>query len=53
MRARVAGAEERAELWPQIVRAYRGYDGYQQRTEREIPVVVLESYIGSAGPSDA
>jgi deazaflavin-dependent oxidoreductase (nitroreductase family) len=53
MRARVAGAEERAELWPQIVGAYRGYDAYRQRTEREIPVVVLESYIGAAGPSDA
>lgn len=48
MKARVATAEEKAELWPQIVRAYSGYGGYQERTEREIPVVVLESYIGTS-----
>ena len=43
MRARVAGADERAELWPRIVQAYAGYAGYQQKTDREIPVVVVES----------
>jgi hypothetical protein len=32
---------ERAELWPRIVAAYRGYADYQRRTEREIPVIVL------------
>jgi len=48
MRARVAGAGEKAELWPRIVAAYAGYRGYQDRTSREIPVVVLESYIGAA-----
>jgi deazaflavin-dependent oxidoreductase (nitroreductase family) len=42
MRARTATADERAELWPRIVKAYRGYAGYQQRTDREIPVVILE-----------
>ena len=34
--------EERARLWPKVVAAYRGYEGYQRRTEREIPIVVLE-----------
>lgn len=48
MRARVTDADEKAELWPQIVEAYGGYGGYQQKTDREIPVVVLESYIGDA-----
>jgi deazaflavin-dependent oxidoreductase (nitroreductase family) len=41
MRAHTADATERAELWPRIVSAYRGYADYQQRTDREIPVVVL------------
>jgi deazaflavin-dependent oxidoreductase (nitroreductase family) len=40
--ARTASAEEKAELWPQIVAAYKGYGGYQRRTERDIPVVVAE-----------
>jgi deazaflavin-dependent oxidoreductase (nitroreductase family) len=42
MRARTASPEERAELWPQVVAAYKGYAGYQRSTEREIPVVLLE-----------
>ncbi len=46
MRARVAGREERAELWPRVVAAYPGYERYQQRTERRIPLVVLEPYAG-------
>ncbi|TFD10865.1 nitroreductase family deazaflavin-dependent oxidoreductase [Cryobacterium sp. TMT1-21] len=42
LRARTATTEEKAELWPQIVAAYRGYDGYQQKTSRDIPVVICE-----------
>ncbi|HKA93759.1 MAG TPA: nitroreductase family deazaflavin-dependent oxidoreductase [Acidimicrobiia bacterium] len=42
MRARIASSEERAELWPRVVDVYRGYGQYQQRTEREIPLVILE-----------
>lgn len=42
MRARVVGPEERDRLWPQITGRYRNYAGYQRRTEREIPLVVLE-----------
>jgi deazaflavin-dependent oxidoreductase (nitroreductase family) len=41
MRARTATAEEKAALWPRIVKSYRGYAGYQKRTDREIPVVLL------------
>lgn len=40
--AHVATAAERKRLWPLAVAAYSGYDGYQARTEREIPLVVLE-----------
>jgi deazaflavin-dependent oxidoreductase (nitroreductase family) len=42
MRARVATAEERAALWPRVTAAYKGYDSYQTRTDREIPLVLLE-----------
>ncbi|MCO1656302.1 nitroreductase family deazaflavin-dependent oxidoreductase [Pseudonocardia humida] len=42
MLARIASAEERARMWPQIAGRYRNYASYQKRTEREIPLVVLE-----------
>ena len=42
MTARVADAAERAELWPRIVADHRNYASYQSKTEREIPVVVLD-----------
>jgi deazaflavin-dependent oxidoreductase (nitroreductase family) len=42
MRARTAEAAEKADLWPQIVAAYKGYAGYQRRTDRDIPVVICE-----------
>ena len=44
VRARVATAEERARLWPKVVDLYGGYQGYQDRTKREIPLVVLEPH---------
>jgi deazaflavin-dependent oxidoreductase (nitroreductase family) len=40
--ARVATTKERSRLWPRVVAAYRGYDLYQRRTKREIPLVILE-----------
>jgi deazaflavin-dependent oxidoreductase (nitroreductase family) len=40
--ARVASAEERSRLWPRVVDLYRGYEHYQRRTGREIPLVILE-----------
>jgi deazaflavin-dependent oxidoreductase (nitroreductase family) len=42
MIARIATEEERAELWPQIISVFEGYARYQKRTERPIPVVILE-----------
>jgi len=42
MRARVADPAEKEALWPEIVTAYKGYGQYQKRTERDIPVVILE-----------
>ncbi len=43
LRARVLTPEEREEVWLKIVAAYKGYGGYQEKTSRTIPVVVLES----------
>jgi len=42
MQARVATAQEKLELWPQIVKVYKGYAGYQKKTDRDIPVVILD-----------
>jgi deazaflavin-dependent oxidoreductase (nitroreductase family) len=42
MRAKVADADQRARLWPQVTDRYKNYAGYQKKTEREIPLVLLE-----------
>jgi len=47
--ARVASAEERARLWPKAVATYSGYAGYQERAEREIPLVILEPRSAASG----
>lgn len=41
-RARTATAEEKPRLWQAAVERWPAYADYQRRTEREIPVVVLE-----------
>ncbi len=40
--ARTVSGEERTRLWRLAARQWPDYDTYQQRTKREIPVVVLE-----------
>jgi deazaflavin-dependent oxidoreductase (nitroreductase family) len=42
MRARTATPDEKATLWPELVKAYKGYDSYQRNTTRDIPVVICE-----------
>ncbi len=42
MRARTATPEEKASMWPTITAAYKGYEGYQRNTDRDIPVVICE-----------
>jgi F420H(2)-dependent quinone reductase len=42
VRARVATDAERPRLWKKAVATYGGYRGYQERTDRQIPLVVLE-----------
>lgn len=40
--ARTATAEEKPELWRTMTAVWPDYDAYQTKTDREIPVVVLE-----------
>ncbi|TML20564.1 MAG: nitroreductase family deazaflavin-dependent oxidoreductase [Actinobacteria bacterium] len=40
-RARTATGEERERLWKLAARQWPDYDAYQTRTDREIPVVVI------------
>jgi deazaflavin-dependent oxidoreductase (nitroreductase family) len=42
VRARDATGEERDRLWKMMAAAYPDYESYQRRTDRQIPVVVLE-----------
>ena len=46
VRARVATDTERERLWPKAVETYSGYADYQARTERRIPLVILEPRAG-------
>jgi len=39
--AKVADADERARMWPIVESTYKGYAGYQKKTDREIPLVML------------
>lgn len=41
VQAATADREQRARLWPQVLDAYDGYREYQNRTDREIPIVIL------------
>ena len=41
MTAKVADSAERARLWPKLTADHKNYAGYQTKTTREIPVVVL------------
>jgi proline iminopeptidase len=40
--ARVAEGDERERLWKLAAQQWPGYDDYKKKTDREIPVVVLE-----------
>jgi deazaflavin-dependent oxidoreductase (nitroreductase family) len=40
--ARVATAQEKPQMWAEMTEVWPDYDEYQKKTDREIPVVVLE-----------
>jgi deazaflavin-dependent oxidoreductase (nitroreductase family) len=41
-RPRIATDEEKPRMWQKMVAAYPPYDAYQEKTDRVIPIVVLE-----------
>ncbi|MDO8389082.1 MAG: nitroreductase family deazaflavin-dependent oxidoreductase [Actinomycetota bacterium] len=41
MHARIAEGDERAALWQRVITDHTRYAGYQSKTERKIPLVVL------------
>jgi len=41
--ARTATPDEKKRLWPIMTGTWPAYDKYQQKTERDIPLVVLTS----------
>ena len=41
-RARTADPKERAHLWPEMARIWPQYDRYQEKTDRQIPIVVID-----------
>lgn len=41
-KARVATPEEKAAMWPTMTKEWPAYDDYQKKTDRPIPIVVLE-----------
>jgi deazaflavin-dependent oxidoreductase (nitroreductase family) len=41
-RAHTAGADEKRALWPRLCAIYPDYADYQARTDRDIPVVLLD-----------
>lgn len=45
MHARVANPAERERLWPLVTADHKNYAGYQTRTTREIPLVLLEPVV--------
>ena len=44
--ARTATAEEKTELWPVMTSIWPRYDEYQQSTQRDIPLVILNQSQG-------
>lgn len=42
MTAHVADVAEKADLWPKIIADHDNYAGYQRKTDRDIPVIVLQ-----------
>lgn len=50
VRAHVATKAERARLWPMVTSLYSGFRDYQERTDREIPLVILSPRAPQTAP---
>lgn len=42
MTARTASDDEKAQIWPKVIARAKNFEGYQVKTSRNIPVVILE-----------
>jgi deazaflavin-dependent oxidoreductase (nitroreductase family) len=51
-RARTVAEEDRTRLWEMMVSLFSQYEGYQEKTTRQIPVVVLERIKDESPSSD-
>jgi deazaflavin-dependent oxidoreductase (nitroreductase family) len=51
VRAEEVDGEEKARLWQKMVAMYSSYDDYQEKTDREIPLLVLHPSDWQRGPS--
>ncbi|MGI8513959.1 MAG: nitroreductase family deazaflavin-dependent oxidoreductase [Acidimicrobiia bacterium] len=49
--ARTADESERQRLWPQMAEIWPDYANYQKKTDREIPIVIIDP--SSSGPTDS
>ena len=49
--ARTATPEDKQKLWPTMTREWPAYDSYQKKTDRDIPVVILEPRIEPPRPA--
>jgi deazaflavin-dependent oxidoreductase (nitroreductase family) len=47
--ARIADADERAPIWSTQKERFPGFAGYEQKTTRQIPVVILNPAVGQSG----
>lgn len=50
--ARTVDADDKARLWPMMAEIWSDYDAYAEKTDRDIPVVVLEPH-AAEGEADA
>lgn len=51
MKARIASGEERQEIWNASISEFKHYAAYESKTDREIPVVVLEPVAMTGAPT--
>ena len=46
VRAEILSAAEKADWWPRVTSRYKGYESYQSKTDRDIPLVRLRRVAG-------
>ncbi len=51
MNARITSGDERREIWNAAVSEFKHYAAYESKTDREIPVVVLEPVAMTGAPT--